>query len=35
MMWDEFIKYFLATLSVIYGIPLLLGLICVLLGGAE
>ena len=34
-MWGDFVKYFLITLGVIYGVPLLLGLICVLLGGAE
>ena len=34
-MWDDFVKYFLITLGTLYGIPLLFGLICVLLGGAE
>lgn len=32
-MWDDFVKYFLIALGVIYGIPLLLALILVLVWG--
>ena len=34
-MWDDFVKYFLITLGVMYVVPLLYGFIDVLMRGVE